>query len=229
MQLNCPNCQAPIPADNVNITQLVAKCDKCNQLFAFDRQIEQIERHRPEIMLPPGIESYGMLNDLYFEVSWRNGRELPFFIIFTIFWDSIVFLFAVLAILSGQLSMLLFLSLHLAVGIGLLYYTLSLLINKTYVYVNRHSIHIEHKPLPKLFSSTRDIDSKEIKQLFVERYISSKTNGSPNYAFGVEVILKNEERVKLIRGLRTEEQGRYIEQQIERFLHIKDRPVEGEW
>lgn len=229
MQLNCPYCQSPVPAANVNIAQLVAKCERCNQLFTFDRQLEHIERHRTEVLLPPGIESYSMLSDLYFEVSWRSGKEMAFFIIFTIFWDSIVFLFAVLAILSGQLSMLLFLSLHLAVGIGLLYYTISLLINKTYIYVNRQSIHIEHKPLPKLFSPSRDIESSEIGQLFLERYVSSKTNGVPNYAFAVQVLLKNNERVNLVKGLRTEEQGRYIEQQVERFLGIKDRVVEGEW
>lgn len=229
MQLFCPNCKAPIPSLDINIGQMVAKCHKCDQVFAFEHELVHAERHRPEILLPPGIEAYSLLNEMNFEVSWRNGKELGFFLFFTIFWDSIVFLFAVLAILSGELTMLLFLSLHIAVGIGLLYYTVCLLLNKTYIQVNRRTISLEHKPLPMLFYPNQIVEAKAIDQLFIERYSSSKTNGRPNYAFSVEAIMKDGSRKKLLKGLKSEEQAGYIEQQIEHFLQIKDRKVEEEW
>jgi hypothetical protein len=41
--------------------------------------------------------------------------------------------------------------------------------------------------------------------------------------------LKNKDRLQLVKGLRSHSQGLYIEQQIERFLKIDDKPVEEEW
>lgn len=69
----------------------------------------------------------------------------------------------------------------------------------------------------------------EVKQLYVEKYISSRTNGSPNDAYRVNLILDNQRTVRLIHGLRHPDQARYIEQQVERFLEIEDRPVREEW
>jgi len=121
------------------------------------------------------------------------------------------------------------LSLHLTVGIGLGYYTLALFFNTTHVNVDRYNLLIEHRPLRVLFFKNYDIPVSEIKQLYIEKYISSRTNGSPNYAYRVNLILDNQRTVRLINGLRHPDQALYIEQQIERFLEIEDRPVQEEW
>lgn len=228
-QLLCPNCGADILAEDINIHQLVAKCHACNHVFQFDAKLAAPGRHRSEILLPPGIEAYSLLSELNIEINWRKIGGLGFFLFFTIFWNAIVLPFAFFAILSGNLMILLFLSLHLTVGIGMLYYVIAHLVNTTYINVTRRYITIEHKPVRWLFSPNRSLHCNEVKQLFVTRYVASTTNGQPNHAFKVTAIMQSDENIELIKGLRTIDQARYIEQQVERFLNIKDVEVEGEY
>ena len=115
------------------------------------------------------------------------------------------------------------------VGLSLLYYTLGILFNITYVLVNSREISILHKPLKMPFYLERLLESSRVDQLFIDKYVESRTNGRPNYAFGVYANLKNGNHIKLLRGLKNHDQARYIEQKIERFLNIEDKAVEGEW
>ncbi len=39
MKLTCPECGAHIPADNINVERLVAKCGACDAVFAFGGQL----------------------------------------------------------------------------------------------------------------------------------------------------------------------------------------------
>ena len=123
--------------------------------------------------------------------------------------------------------MLLFTSLHLLIGISLIYYILSVMLNKTYVFASKREISIEHRPLRLPFYPNRNIHALDLDQLFVKKYTSSKTNGRPNYAFSVTARMKTGSEIQLVKGLRQPEQAAYVEQQIEKFLQIEDRTMEG--
>ena len=125
--------------------------------------------------------------------------------------------------------MLLFTSIHSLIGIGLIYYILSVLLNKTYVLVSKREISIEHRPLRIPFYPNRNISSRDVDQLFIQKYVSSKTNGRPNHAFSVLARMKTGSDITLVKGLRQPEQATFVEQQIEKFLLIEDRSVEEEW
>lgn len=230
LQLACPNCATPIKAENINITSLVAKCHHCNSVFNFSNNLEVASRNRPEIMLPTGFEAYTTLSSLDIEYNWKQtSKGLGFFIFFALFWNGILSIFVVMALLTGEYQILLFTSIHLLVGIGLIYYILSVLLNKTYILVSRREIQVEHRPLRLPFYANRNISAMDLDQLFISKYVSSKTNGRPNYAFSVIARLRTGSEVTLIKGLRQPEQATYIEQQIEKFLNIEDRAMEGEF
>ncbi len=95
--------------------------------------------------------------------------------------------------------------------------------------MNQRELSIEHRPLRTPFYPNRYITSREIDQIFVEKYVAGKTNGTPNYAFGVQAVLPGGKRIKLVKGLKTSDQALYIEQEIEAFLSIQDEPVDEEW
>lgn len=228
IQLTCPNCRKRIRAEDINIEKLVAVCAHCDHVFSFGEELSRAAYRKPEVLLPPGIEAYSMLSELNIEIDWRQSKS-GFLTFFTIVWNAFLLPFVVVAIASQTYEMLLFLSLHLSVGIGLLYYTLTVFLNKTFIIVDAYNLHVEHKPLRLPFYPDRHIPVGEIGQLHIEKYVASRTNNRPDYAFAVVATLTNQENLKLVKGLKNVNQARYVEQEIERFLKIEDRPVEEEY
>lgn len=227
--LQCPECQADIRYEDMNIDKLIAKCHNCHTVFDFEAQVRQEERQRADVLLPPGIEAASYLRELDIQINWRKTSNSGFFVFFTLFWNAILIPFVVIALTQGEWIILLFISLHLFVGLSLLYYILCIFFNTTYIAVNSLEISVLHKPLKLPFYPERTISVDRVAQLFIDKYVESRTNGRPNYSFGVYAQLKNGNHIKLIRGLKNHDQARYIEQEVERFLQMEDKAVEGEW
>jgi len=227
-QLSCPNCRADILAKDINIDKLVAKCNKCHHVFSFEEEIQQAQRHRPEVLLPPGIEAYSTPNEVDMIISWRHSNS-SFMTFFTILWNGMLLPFVFAALASGDFRVFLGISIHLAIGLGLLYNMIANFINTTQVNVDRQRLLIEHQPLHFPFYKEHHIPITDIQQIFIKKYVASKTNGTPNFAFSVNVELDSKRSIQLVRGLKHADQALYLEQQVERFLEIEDRPVEEEW
>ncbi len=227
-KLKCPNCGATVRAEDINIDKLVAKCSECHTVFSFEEEIRMAPRHKPEVLLPPGIDAYSTPSEIDMLVSWRRSSH-SFLIFFTIFWNAILSIFVAVAITTGSWSILAFISVHLAIGIGLLYYTIATLFNTTHVNVDHYNLLVEHRPIRVPFIRDQDIPVTEIDQIYIDKYVAGRTNGRPNYAYGVNLITTGDKTIKLVRGLRDAQHARYIEQEVEKFLSIADRPVEEEW
>lgn len=227
-QLSCPNCQAFVLAENINIESLVAKCGNCNHVFSFEKEVPQPAYQKPEVYLPPGIEAFSLMSELNLEIDWRQSRS-SFLTFFTILWNALLLPFVAVAISTGEYETFLFISLHLLVGVSLIYYTLTVFLNTTYVTVDHYNLHIEHRPLRLPFYPDRHIPVTDLSQLHVEKYVSSKTNNRPNYAYAVTATFDNDEQIRIIKGLKKMDQARYVEQEVERFLKIEDAPMAGEY
>lgn len=52
MALNCPNCGAAIPTENINIQEMVALCDQCGNVFNFKGQV-QARKAKPRTVPRP--------------------------------------------------------------------------------------------------------------------------------------------------------------------------------
>lgn len=227
-QLHCPNCNTAIKSEDINISQVVAKCSNCHTVFSFSEQLLQSGRERPEVLLPDGMDALKLMSELDIRFKWRKSMS-GFLIFFTIFWNAIVIPMTLVALFTGAFEMLLFMSLHILIGVSMLYYTIAVFVNTTYIIVDHGKISIEHRPLKIPFYPNREIPSRNVEQIYTYKYESSKTNGRPNYSFAVQAKLKNGSEVKLLKGLKNANQAQYIEQEIERFLRIKDMPVEEEY
>jgi len=232
MQLHCPNCRSPIPASDINIREMAAKCIDCQHLFFFDRDGVQpataTSTSKGAIELPDGMKVQRLLNELEISYNWRRHAS-GFLILFGLFWNAMLIPFLLVGLTSGQYVVLLAISLHLLIGIGLLYYILASLLNTTYVSVTPLELQVEHRPLPVPMQTKRVLSSRQIAQVYVKKYANGKTNGQPNWAYAVEVLLQNQAAIRLLGGLKTADFALYLEQEIERFLHIDDRRVKAEW
>lgn len=116
--------------------------------------------------------------------------------------------------------------LHVAVGIALAYYVLCGFINRTRIVVTRSALTVRHGPLPWL--GNRTFSSDEIDQLYCKEKTRQSGQGGSTTTYRVHVRTKSGYEKPLVTGLSTREQARYIEQEIEKFLEIRDERVVGE-
>ncbi len=58
MQLKCPNCSAPILAENINIQEMVAVCSECDHVFEFSRSAVARKAKRRKLKPPNRVRVY---------------------------------------------------------------------------------------------------------------------------------------------------------------------------
>ena len=182
-----------------------------------------------EIGIPDKIQIDKSFQHLHIERKWF-GFKFIFLTLFVVVWDAFLvnwyaraFSFSFQEV--GDLMFVLFPLLHVAVGIGLTYYVFAGYLNKTVIEVDFHSITIKHTPVP--FWGNKKVSSKTIRQLYCKR--DDFPNNRNSYrAFAVHAITSERRNIKLLSGLDTSEQALFIEQEIEKFLNIEDKPVKGE-
>ncbi len=227
--LECPNCKKGILAGDININTGLAKCSSCNIVMELESELDKNKPQRKEeiFIIPKGIEMLTVFGELNIEMKWRQSTSL-FMMFFTVFWNVMVLPFAIFAILSGEIMMLLGISIHLMVGIGLILWALSALFNTTYITVDERFLKVKHKPF-KLFYKEYELEVGQIEQLYVKKYQNGSTNGNPNYAYAVMLRKKDKDEFQLIKGIAKPPQALYIEQEIEKFVGIQDKPMLGEY
>lgn len=232
MHLNCPDCRAPIFSDDVDLVKTIAKCKSCNNIFEFSEKFGNTDelpgRYRKELVIPPGIEVLHLMSELEIIIKWRKSAK-TFILFFAFFWNAFMAVFISIAAFAGSGIMLIASIPFVLVGIYLLYASVGYLINTSYITVDEDRLSVVHKPINFLIQKDHHYAPEDIKQLYVDKYKVGKKNEQNVYAYRVELVLKNGKQKTLVKELHSVEYARYIEQEIEFYLKIKDRPVEGEY
>ena len=230
MRLTCEDCGTTIEAANIELSTMLAKCHACDAVFSFAAQLGQTSLPVPALAarvavpMPKGIEVFRKGKDLLLERSWFSWSVIPL-AAFALFWNGFMAVWFGISISSGMWPMALFGSLHGAVGLGMIYGVLLSLFEVTKVGVTEGQLMIAHGPLP--YPGGQRIDVREIDQLYSKRQ-ATEGKSSTNVTFELHAVLNDRRHVKLIDGLEDSAQALYLEQQLEDFLWIEDRPVLGE-
>lgn len=148
---------------------------------------------------------------------------------FSVIWCGFLLFWYSMALGGGApLIFFLFPLLHVAVGIGLAYYTLCLFKNKTYIDLDRDYLTIAHKPIP-WWKGNKEINTHDVDQLYVKEKITNSKNGS-QITYQLRAKLKNgkDEELFNLQSLESH-QVLEIEERLERFMGIPDEPVRGEY
>lgn len=229
LRLTCEKCGAPISANNINIEKTIAKCDLCGTVFSFDPQLPANTSEKPplNLELPDGIDILKLASELTLYIKWSSAFN-NFLMLFTAIWNSVVLIFVIIAIATGMWIMLLFISIHLAIAIGLTYYLIAVRFNTTEISVSRQLLTIRHKPMWVPFFRNRDVGASEIKQLYSKQYVAGTVNNQPKFAYELRLQTTDNKDTRLLHGLKSPEQAQYLEQEIEKYLRIKDVQVLGE-
>jgi hypothetical protein len=221
MQLQCPSCSAKVLADDVNLGTRLAKCRGCNDVFAFavpSPASQEAAAPRPSKFKV--LEREGEL-----EISWRwfNASHI-FMAFFCAAWDVFLVFWYTIAFTKGPAGFhwiaILFPIAHVAVGVGLTYATLAGFWNRTTVRVVRERLSIAHGPVP--WFGNRSIRAGELRRLQGSLRPGHIRNGAPVYQ--LVAVTQMGEEIRLLSGLQDSTQALFLEQQIGRFLDLRDQP-----
>ena len=238
MDLNCRRCHKPIAVENINIQQMIAKCGGCGAVFTFGPADASRETHSPggtkaTVPRPGSWQVAREGNQLVLTRKWFKPLFL-FLLLFSFVWNSfLVGWYSLLGGIGGEagfsafsLIFFIFPLGHVAVGLGLAYYTLAGLLNRTIITVDRSALSIKHRPLPWRHSGV--IAAHELDQLYCKEERQSN-KGSSWYTYSVSALLRDGRERKIMSGLDSPEEALYLESEVERYLGITDRPVAGEY
>lgn len=204
----------------------MAKCSSCAAVFGFADKVAGAALHaKREVQMPRGYSLGTDGADLVITRRWFSAKYI-FLLFFCIFWDGFLFFWYSTAVSGGApLVAILFPLLHVGVGVFLTYTTIAGFLNRTRVSVNPAELRIKHYPLP--WPGNRTVPRQELEQLFCSEKLSNSKNGV-HYTYGLYAVLAGGRREKLVTGLDSPEDALFLEQKIEGYLGITDRPVVGE-
>lgn len=226
MQISCKHCGAEIPAADINLDQLMAKCVKCSAVFSIAEQlVGELARNieRPETPMPKGFSVEGGTGDLKITRPWLN-ESTGGLTVACLIWNGIMAVWYGMAITQGQWPIAACGSIFALVGLGLAYGTLASHLNKTVITVNSSGLEVKSGPIPA--PGNKRLEAMTLKQLYTKQIMSRSRVTS--YHYQVRAINSENQDHIVVEGLTDPMQALYIEQEIEQSLGIKDRPVRGE-
>ncbi|MEZ5008024.1 MAG: hypothetical protein R2728_12005 [Chitinophagales bacterium] len=232
--VRCKRCESVVSETHINREEQVANCQRCGALFSLQNldyvaKAKNTKSLKPEIYeIPKGIdiEKYSFELKIIYKTQ---GFAKFFFTLFSLFWNGIVGIFVIVSILSGNFGILLFVSIHLAIGISMAYYTISLYLNKNKITANSTGLSTTYGPLRFPFRKDYSVPVTDINQIYCRKYSMGTVNGVPQYGYKVALLKNDGQAITIMKALKTYHQALYLEQQIESFLKIEDKAVAEEY
>ncbi len=228
MKLNCPHCSREIPAEDINVQTGIAKCGSCNAVFGFADKVSGAAPwggSKRTIEMPKGYSAEQVGTGLELIRRWMSWKYIGL-LFFCVFWNGFLVVWYYIAFTKGgPLLMKVFPLLHVGVGVFLAYTVAAGFLNRTRIFVNMAELEIKHYPLP--WPGNRVVPRHEIEQLFCEEKLTHNKNGV-SHTYDLSAVMRDGKRLKLVSGLDKPENALFLEQRIEGYLGIADRPVAGE-
>lgn len=232
MIVHCPTCGSRIPAGDVELDNLTAKCRQCDAVFRFDLgetrragtldpDLEGRTVGRPACIR---IEEHGQATQIVYR--WFNWVYV-FLIFVTIFWDSIV-ASLVYGFVSGGLHgrgptgaipwMFALIPIpHVLIGLFLPYLTLAGFLNRTILEFSDLGLRVWHTPLP--WPGNRQFRADEIRAVRMRERVRYGKGGR-TVTYHVQVRTINGLMVTVISGLHDEDAAEFITQEIRQRLKL---------
>lgn len=233
MKLHCKTCGEAIPAHDINIELAIAKCARCHSVFRFAEELLPVA-NRPaeparELAMPRGIMVDEWGSELNIVRRWFHPT-LYFLVFFCLFWNGFLVVWYSLALFAipddeGRWLALLFPLLHVAVGVGLAYYTLCGFVNRTTISIGSGELRLRHHPLP--WPGNRRLPVIDLDQLYCTEHVSRNKNGT-SVTYSLNALMRDGDKATLLASVSEPLQVLFLEQKIENFLQIPDRYVPGE-
>jgi hypothetical protein len=240
--VQCPSCGFQVQAADMNLETMSARCRVCQSIIGLRGFMAAPDASRDSLagaeMQPDGtlaaaaplpvpmperlsISAEG--GRLQIERRWMTWTAI-FLVFFCVMWFGFLGFWYLMAFTTGSRAMMLFPLLHVALGLFIAYTTVAMFLNRTLITAADGRLTVRHGPLP--WMGNRDVPTAGLEQLYCEQHVSRSRNGT-TVTYSVRARGMDGKLVKLVTGLPERDQALFIEQEIERHLHIADRPVAG--
>lgn len=232
IHVECRSCGTSVPAADINIEKLVAKCSRCHAVFGIHLDgSASAPRGGVKIAPPKNVTVENQGGEFVILRRWRGWGAVIFLTIFAMIWNGICWPFFVAMLMEGPWFIAAFLSIFCLVGLAVAYSTLAMLLNSTEIRVGSRDLAVKHGPVP--VPGGVEVQSGDIEQLWVEQSISHSrsNNGHVNTHVTYSVLLRKKDgtREVLLKSAGSSEFALFVEQEIEEHLGIENRPVRGEF
>lgn len=219
--LTCPSCGA-----NVQVSEDSSRftCEYCGRVTLLKAQF--VAPLRPKVPVPSVFKIERDPDAVRLVRRWFSLKYIPM-AFFCVAWDAFLLFWYSIAFSARETPwiMIVFPVAHVAVGVGLTYSTLAGFVNKTVVELTRDELAVWFTPLPWLGETT--VKTAELQQLYSKE--TRKTgNETVTFTYELHAVLKSGIDKKLVSDLDTPEAALYLEQTLEGWMKITDRPVAGE-
>lgn len=218
-EICCPKCDTVVNTEDLNIQESIGKCGECNVVFSFAEQVEQsiLSTTNELIVKPQGFEVFE--SNRFSEISMRQPPPLLYILLLS-FLPLFIIIFTVNYFKNDMAwayyPMMTLISLFLFSG----YRLIRRKDQKIYItiesgkFTREYRPHNLHRPLK--------LDTEQIQQIYV-----TKNDGGIN----LNAIINEDggqKHIIVIPRLENLIHAKFLEQEIEKMLKIKNKPVPGE-
>jgi hypothetical protein len=232
MNITCPKCSRTISGENISVKDGYAQCDECHSVYTLSELSASgmassgfSDFRRPEVNMPKGIEKTLDFDGLTLKRSWRDVAAF-IMIPMTLFWNGFLVVWISIALSTGEYLMLAFASIHIAVGIFLIYSTIARLVNTTVIKISVGQITVKQGPIP--WPTPKPLEHHEVRQFYGKKRVTRSSSGGSSTRYELRVLTSDGKDRKLLSGFTSREQVLYIEQELERYWNITNERVDGE-
>lgn len=176
------------------------------------------------IPIPEGLDLISDYQGVVIRRKWFS-HIVWFLILFSIVWDSFLagWYSSAMHMDVKDWSSVLFLIFplgHVAVGIGLPYFCLCLLLNTTDILVRPDHLQIATYPLPWIGSKV--VPRQDLNDFLVrERWNNNNDNGGRTVTYKVSYVDSNNREKTLLSQINNREQAEYISNYLAQFYQVK--------
>jgi hypothetical protein len=238
--LKCPSCNAPLQApDDVprftcqfcGMSVVPAEARRAADAVAGDSPVTE-SAAKPAVPIPEKLQIDEFGDEL--TLSWRWFSPAVFFLLpFAIAWNAfLVGWYAMAGSMPDvmpapmRIIFLVFPIAHVAVGLGLIYAVVTMLLNRTTLRIRHGQLQVTHGPI--YYPGGRTLAVDDIDQLYCGTAAGQSADGKAGIKFALHARLKSGRTVVLFPALGDVGLARAVEQLVERRLGIADQSVAGE-
>lgn len=241
MQAKCPLCAVNLKAEDINIATGIGKCSACNGVFLLSsgsitpqESKKTPQESKKNIDKPRTLEETNIPGGYRFIYHWKHNQGKWGSLLVACIWNGLLFYNGFYQGVwsefmkptfdwSPSIAALLF----PFTGLIIAYWTACLFINRSQILLESGEVKVKHGPLPWFLRNSK-VTAHQLKQLYVEKYISSRRNNCPVYKYKVRYIDQEDTHHDLLKRIQHYTDALYLEQKIEQRLSIKDEKVHSE-
>jgi hypothetical protein len=219
MKLNCPECAAPIPPQNINIQQMAAVCPDCGAVFPFETSSSKSKRRK--VHQPQNLELHETDDHVHmaFRTNFRLAQNGPFLSSTLLSIASILFTAMMTnRFLSGEVISVI--PVAFAMVTLALFYSMALIAyNKTHIEMDDEKISVSRGPIPVLLEQKQDVSLQGVTDIRYEETAISKKEGYDLPRYNVWAETADGSRRIIVKDM-TEEYAVYIAQRLNEQLAL---------